>query len=280
VELLLYEAKSAKGPNERIPFNEKTGEHPGRLPSGPASRFAPSLFRGWTVQSSRGIPVQPLQVLMDSCAKAIGGTIDSSDTIFAHRVGDEETNLSMGERDSGSLLPKCAVIDPSFDWEGDKLPRTPLSEIVVYELHVKGFTQRHPEVGRERSGGRPGPAGDRIQGGGQGISQRRSRSDTRRRPQPRRRGPAIQPDHQLPRHRQSGVLPNQSRNPRYHLDFGTGNSLDVRHPNGDKTDHGQPDVLGVRVGHSFFSCRQDRASGTHRLTKRMCAGATLGSSFT
>jgi len=43
-------------------------------------------------------------------------------------------------------MPKGVVVDPAFDWEGDRLPRTPLSESIIYEVHVKGFTARHPEV--------------------------------------------------------------------------------------------------------------------------------------
>src|SRR6185436_11296818 len=42
--------------------------------------------------------------------------------------------------------PKCVVIDTSFDWEGDTLLRTPWHETVIYEVHVKGFTRRHPGV--------------------------------------------------------------------------------------------------------------------------------------
>jgi glycogen operon protein len=38
------------------------------------------------------------------------------------------------------------VIDPTFDWEGDQPPRTPWHRSVVYEIHVKGFTARHPGV--------------------------------------------------------------------------------------------------------------------------------------
>ena len=36
-----------------------------------------------------------------------------------------------------------------FDWEGDRAPHTPLDETVIYETHVKGLTQRHPDVPEE-----------------------------------------------------------------------------------------------------------------------------------
>jgi isoamylase len=38
------------------------------------------------------------------------------------------------------------VIDPAFTWGDDRPPRTPWHQTIVYELHVKGFTQLHPEV--------------------------------------------------------------------------------------------------------------------------------------
>ena len=43
-------------------------------------------------------------------------------------------------------MPKYQVIDPSFDWEGDRPPDTAWNDTIIYELHVKGFTQRHPAL--------------------------------------------------------------------------------------------------------------------------------------
>lgn len=46
--------------------------------------------------------------------------------------------------------PKCVVVDDEFDWQGDRHLRHPLSESIIYELHVRGFTRarssgvRHP----------------------------------------------------------------------------------------------------------------------------------------
>jgi isoamylase len=38
------------------------------------------------------------------------------------------------------------VVDESFDWGADAGPGTRLADSVVYEVHVKGFTQQHPGV--------------------------------------------------------------------------------------------------------------------------------------
>lgn len=36
--------------------------------------------------------------------------------------------------------PKCVVVDDTFDWQGDRHLKRNLSESVIYEMHVKGFT--------------------------------------------------------------------------------------------------------------------------------------------
>ncbi len=41
---------------------------------------------------------------------------------------------------------RCRVIEDKFDWGRDQPPATPWRDTVLYELHVKGFTQRHPQV--------------------------------------------------------------------------------------------------------------------------------------
>ena len=60
--------------------------------------------------------------------------------------GDEDADLEPDDEDDADAIPKCVVVDEGFDWEGDRPPRTPWSETVIYEMHVKGFTMRHPEV--------------------------------------------------------------------------------------------------------------------------------------
>jgi isoamylase len=47
---------------------------------------------------------------------------------------------------------RCQVVDPAFTWGDDRPPRTPWPDTVIYELHVKGFTQLHPEVPQQLRG--------------------------------------------------------------------------------------------------------------------------------
>ena len=49
-------------------------------------------------------------------------------------------------------MPKSVVIDDAFLWEGDRPPRVPFADTVIYETHVKGFTMRHPDVREDLRG--------------------------------------------------------------------------------------------------------------------------------
>ena len=59
--------------------------------------------------------------------------------------------MADGENDAAAI-PKAIVADPAFDWEGDELLRTAWDETVIYEVHVKGFTMRHPGVREDLRG--------------------------------------------------------------------------------------------------------------------------------
>ena len=59
---------------------------------------------------------------------------------------DADADLEPDDEDDAEAIPKCVVIDPAFEWEDDPPPDTPWDDTVIYEVHVKGFTKRHPEV--------------------------------------------------------------------------------------------------------------------------------------
>ena len=58
----------------------------------------------------------------------------------------EDADLELDDEDDAEAIPKCVVADPGIDWEGDRPPDTPWTDTVIYEVHVKGFTERHPEI--------------------------------------------------------------------------------------------------------------------------------------
>jgi glycogen operon protein len=88
----------------------------------------------------------PSKLLIDPYAKALTGVVKWSDAMFGYRIGDPGEDLSYDERNNAGNMPKCVVIDQAFTWGEDKLLNTPWSKTVIYEVHVKGFTMRHPDV--------------------------------------------------------------------------------------------------------------------------------------
>jgi len=86
------------------------------------------------------------KLLIDPYAKSIAGTVEWSDAMFGYRIGDQKADLSFDTRDNAANVPKCVVVDQAFTWGGDRQLKTPWDRTVIYEVHVKGFTARHPEV--------------------------------------------------------------------------------------------------------------------------------------
>ncbi len=89
------------------------------------------------------------KVLLDPYARAIAGDVHWCEEMYGYRDGDIH---HFDARDNAHAAPKSVLVDSSFDWEDVSPPGTPWSETVIYELHVKGFTMRHPDVPEELRG--------------------------------------------------------------------------------------------------------------------------------
>jgi glycogen operon protein len=87
----------------------------------------------------------PSKLLLDPYAKAIVGPLEWRAEIFGYQMetGDDQT---FDGRDSAPFVPKSRVVDPAFTWGDDRAPAIPWERTVVYELHVRGYTKRHPQV--------------------------------------------------------------------------------------------------------------------------------------
>ncbi len=92
------------------------------------------------------------KVLVDPYAKALLGNVDWKAPVFGYQVGNPKQDLVLDGRDDAASVPKAVVADPYFDWENDRAPRIPWHNSVIYEVHVKGFTARHPEIPAEIQG--------------------------------------------------------------------------------------------------------------------------------
>ena len=151
VELCLFDGADAKR-ETRIPLREQT--HQIWHVYLPEAR--PGQYYGYRVhgpyEPQQGQRFNPAKLLLDPYAKAIHGTVQWSDALFGYSIGDPKEDLSRSDEDSASGLPKCVVVDPAFSWGNDAPPATPWHETIIYELHVRGFTMRHPGVPPELRG--------------------------------------------------------------------------------------------------------------------------------
>jgi isoamylase len=125
MRVLLYKRPSDREPYRLIEFNPDTDRW-GDI----WSIFVPELEAGALYHFQCDGPFEPDQGhrydpharLIDPYAKALAGKFLPSD-------------------DGIVRPPKCVVVDEHFDWQGDRHLRRPLAESVIYEMHVRGFTQ-------------------------------------------------------------------------------------------------------------------------------------------
>jgi isoamylase len=151
VELCLFQdVASAQG--ERIELTERTnyvwhcylpGIQPGQL-------YGYRVHGAY--EPAKGLRFNPAKLLVDPYARATAGKVEWSAPVFPYQLGHPDEDLAIDQNDSAAGMPKSVVVNPYFDWEQDRPPRTPLSESVIYEVHVKGFTKRNPDVPEELRG--------------------------------------------------------------------------------------------------------------------------------
>jgi isoamylase len=166
VELCLF---PEDGEEERIELTAQTAHHwhcylPG---VGPGCRYAYRVHGPY--EPENGHRFNPHKLLIDPYAKAIEGPVkwDAANTLpyVPLEPGEEpsdDADFELDDEDSAPAIPKSVVVDPNFDWEGDRPLRRPWSQTVIYEAHVKGLTKRFPGLPEELQGTYAGLASDQA----------------------------------------------------------------------------------------------------------------------
>jgi isoamylase len=121
--------------------------------------IAPGQRYGYRVHGpfapEEGHRFNPRKLLLDPYAKAIDGPVDWDEANTLPYVPDPENpdaDLELDDEDSAPAMPRCVVVDPGFDWQGDRLPQRPWKETIIYETHVKGFTELNRVVREDLRG--------------------------------------------------------------------------------------------------------------------------------
>lgn len=146
IDLCLFNNENDKTEAYKIPLKERT-HHVWHV-------FIPDLKAGQLYGYRVYGPYDPQnghrfnsnKLLIDPYAKAIAGSIHWHDALFGYEFNHEQEDLSFSEIDSAPFIPKCVVIDPGYDWEGDEAPKIPYHKTIIYEAHVKGLTMLHPDI--------------------------------------------------------------------------------------------------------------------------------------
>ncbi|MET0577477.1 MAG: glycogen debranching protein GlgX, partial [Ilumatobacteraceae bacterium] len=115
---------------------------------GPGQRYGYRVHGAY--DPSHGLRCNPAKLLLDPYAKTIDGDVRWDQAVYGYPLGGDDGELQTS--DSAPFMPRSVVTNPWFEWGDDRTLRRPWHETVVYELHVKGFTARHPDVPAELRG--------------------------------------------------------------------------------------------------------------------------------
>ncbi|HEX5811574.1 MAG TPA: glycogen debranching protein GlgX, partial [Pseudonocardia sp.] len=140
VELCLF---ADDGTETRVALREVDGfVWHGYLPTvEPGQRYGYRIHGPY--DPAKGLRCNPGKLLIDPYAKAVDGPVQWDEAVFGYPFGaPDERN----EKDSAPFVPKSVVVNPFFDWGSDRHPRIPYHETVIYEAHVKGLTNQHPDI--------------------------------------------------------------------------------------------------------------------------------------
>ena len=99
---------------------------------------------------ARGVRCNPAKLLLDPYARAVSGTVTFGPEVLGYAAGDPD---APSEADSAPHVPRSLVVaDEPFGWRDGARPRHRYADTIIYEMHVKGFTMRHPGIPPELRG--------------------------------------------------------------------------------------------------------------------------------
>ncbi len=114
---------------------------------GPGQRYGYRVHGPY--DPANGQRFNPSKLLLDPYAKAVDGEITWGQSVFSYTFGDPD---SFNDEDSADAMMKGVVVNPFFDWTGDRQPKTPYAETLIYEAHVKGLTKLNELIPEELRG--------------------------------------------------------------------------------------------------------------------------------
>src|SRR5690625_717357 len=119
VELCSFDSDDPGRETARVRFIERTDYvwHAYLPGVGPGQLYGYRVHGPY--EPENGLRFNANKLLLDPYAKAVDGTVSWDDSNFAYELGSEQKDLSFDEQDNARFVPRCVVIDQSFDWQGD-----------------------------------------------------------------------------------------------------------------------------------------------------------------
>ena len=160
IDLCLYNPQDATRETARVRMQRSENDlwHVTVQNAGPGTLYAYRAHGPWVPEHT--MRFNPHKLLLDPYARAIHGTPDAAENM---RIIPDPQHPP-GSIDNGTTALKSVVIDESFDWSGDTAPQVPWRDSVICEMHVKGFTQTHPDVSANLRGTYAGLAHPAVTG--------------------------------------------------------------------------------------------------------------------
>ncbi|HET6431497.1 glycogen debranching protein GlgX, partial [Dyella sp.] len=103
-------------------------------------------------EPEQGHRFNPHKLLIDPYARQLAGQTRWSDALHGYRMSSPRADLSFDRRDSAAAVPKSVVVEPMEPLLHQPRPRTPWSRTVIYETHLKGLTQKLPQLRPHEAG--------------------------------------------------------------------------------------------------------------------------------
>lgn len=142
VELCIFD-KSGHQESYELPARSGDVWH-GLLPGAKAGlEYGYRVHGAW--RPEKGQRFNPAKLLIDPYARVLTGTLPL----------DERLSGGLNEpdwRDNRDVVPHCIVSEEAYDWGNDRPPNVLWGDTIIYEAHVRGLTQQHPDIPEELRG--------------------------------------------------------------------------------------------------------------------------------
>jgi len=147
VTVCLFDDQGNETPIELADYD--AGVWHGVVPDiGPGQAYGYRVKGPW--DPGNGLRCNENKLLLDPYARAVRGSVTYGKVLLGH---DPDNPAKPSEVDSAPYVPRSLVIDHAgYDWEGDTQLHRRSVDSVLYEVHLKGFTARHPDIPPEIRG--------------------------------------------------------------------------------------------------------------------------------